>query len=232
MTFLSGAKYRVGYVSDDFHIANMLYNIPVKKGAVIQHQILQCLDLLGPLGIARERYVLDCRVNLPLGSAERFDDFLDRNKLSSGGNKFVVINISNNKPATAWSEDNFIRLVNGLAGVGVRSVITAAPEDHAKTERIVSACSRTAVGYETPHVMDFTAAVKKASLLVCHDSGAMHIGAAAGTRTLVLIGRGITPAVWGPYGKGHKCLGRDSIADIGPEEVTKEAISMLEGINE
>jgi ADP-heptose:LPS heptosyltransferase len=232
MTLLSGAKYRVGYASDGLHIANMLYNIPVKKGVVIQHQILQCLDLLGPLGIASERYVLDCKVNLPPGSAERFDDFLDRNKLSSGRNKFAVINVSNNKPATAWSEDNFIRLVNGLAGIGVRSVITSAPEDHAKTERIVSACAWSAVGYETPHVMDFAAAVKKAALLVCHDSGAMHIGVAAGTRTLVLIGRGITPAVWGPYGEGHKCLGRASIVDIGPEEVTEEAIAMLKGSNE
>lgn len=55
----------------------------------------------------------------------------------------------------------------------------------------------------------------------------MHVGAAVGTRTLVLIGRGITPEVWGPYGNGHNCLKKDKIEQIGVTEIFEEALKML-----
>jgi heptosyltransferase-2/heptosyltransferase-3 len=92
---------------------------------------------------------------------------------------------------------------------------------------IISSCGPDVLMYETPHVMDFAAAVRKADLLICHDSGAMHFGAAVGTKTLVLVGRGITPEIWGPFGEGHKCLKNKTVADIKPEEVIREAFLML-----
>lgn len=72
------------------------------------------------------------------------------------------------------------------------------------------------------------AAVKEADLLICHDCGVMHIGASVGTTTLVLVGRGINPKVWGPYGDGHRCILKSKMADITVDEVFKEALRMLD----
>jgi ADP-heptose:LPS heptosyltransferase len=227
MTFLSNAKYRVGYVSEDFHPANMLYNVPAKKSAEKKHQILQCLDLLCAAGITPDRFITDCAIDLPDSSEKRFGHFLAMNSSLSAGDKIVVVNISNNKPASTWHVNNFISLVEGLGEKNVRSVITSVPADRGRADDIVKACPSYAAHYDTPCIPDFAASVKKADLLICHDSGSMHIGAATGTRTLVLVGRGITPEIWGPYGAGHKCIVKDSVASISTDDVIRDALSIL-----
>jgi ADP-heptose:LPS heptosyltransferase len=226
MAFLSRAKFRVGYVSARFHLANMLYNIPVNKSGTGQHQILQCLDLLPAIGVPAERFVLDCTMDPSAQADDSFSHFLKSNDIP-GSAKLAVINISNNRTSAEWPAENFIRLINCMGAKNIRCLITSDPADGDRAAIIIKACGGSAVYYKTPHIMDFASAVKRADILVCHDSGAMHIGAAAGTKTLVLVGRGITPEVWGPYGEGHRCLVKKSIADINPEEVINEALSMM-----
>ena len=229
MTFLSGAKYRLGYVSHDFHPANLLYNVPVKKNAEQKHQILQCLDLLCSIGVSPDKFITDCTIELPSSPERRFEDFLCVNPRFSRGDKMVVINISNNKPESTWHVNNFIRLVKGLGEKNVCAIITSVPADRGSVKNIINSCPGYSAYYDTPHIMDFAAAVKKADLLICHDSGAMHIGSAVGTNTLVLVGRGITPEVWGPYGEGHKCIVRESVTAINADEMIKEVLFMLKG---
>jgi ADP-heptose:LPS heptosyltransferase len=222
----------VGYISDDFHIADILYNIRVKKAGVKKHQILQCLDLLSAIGVPSERFVMDCSIKLPEEAEKRFAAFLNDNPPGADDEKLVVINISNNQPSSEWPAKNFIRLADGLAAANMRVIITSARAHRSRAGEIIGACGQATLYYETPDIMDFAAAVKKADLLICHDSGAMHIGAAASTRTLVLVGRGIIPGIWGPYGQGHKCLVKSDIAELPAEEVIGEALSMLKGCDE
>jgi heptosyltransferase-1 len=220
-TFISGAKYRVGYVSDSNHPLESLYNLPIKKTTDVRHQVEQCLNLLIPLGITPDRYIKDISMEVTDMSKSRFRDFMISNGIDPEKDRIVVFNISND--GQRWPLENFDRLIKKLRENSIICIITSTPVDFDNAKKI----SKRAIFYETPHIMDFAAAVKVSGLLICHDSGAMHIGASVGTKTLVLVGRGITPDVWGPYGDGHKCILKNKITDITVEEFLSEASKML-----
>lgn len=226
--FLSRATYRVGYVSENYHPLDILYNVPVDGIGRTGHQIEQCLNLLKSIGIHPDRFLKDISFEVPEASKAAFRDFLNRTTgVKRGQEKAIVLNISNNSPESTWPLGNFIHLTEMLRRSRIGSIlITSAPADSDRAKAIASA-SGEAIVYETPHVMDLAAAVETADLFICHDCGAMHIGAAVKTKTLVLVGRGIAPEVWGPYGEGHKCIIKPSIKDITVHEVFNEAVRML-----
>ncbi|MCL4490720.1 MAG: glycosyltransferase family 9 protein [Nitrospirae bacterium] len=225
-TFMSRARYRVGYVSDNYHPLNLLYNLPVQEVNKTGHQIEQCLNLLSSLGIRPDSFLKDISVKIPEKSRAAVQDFLHQSNVNRGIGKIIVLSISNSGPETTWPVENFIQLLKELKEYRIKVIITAVPADSDKAVRIAEA-SPDALYYKTPHIMDLAAIVEIADLFVCHDSGAMHIGAAAGGRILVLIGRGIAPEVWGPYGEGHKCLKKTHIKDITIPEVSNEIVTML-----
>ncbi|MBI4683848.1 MAG: glycosyltransferase family 9 protein [Nitrospirae bacterium] len=224
-TFLSGAAYRIGYISDNHHLLDFLYNMPVKKTPNIQHQVERCLNLLKHIGITPDRFVKDISFEIPQKSVNSFKNFLNVNNISSTENELIVLNISNDRPNTSWPVENFMELIKRLKAYPIKCIITSAPQDSENAKKLANTSS--ALFYETPHIMDFAAATERGNLLICHDSGAMHIGASVGTKTLVLVGRGIIPEIWGPYGSGHKCLIKPKIKDITVDDVYEEALKML-----
>lgn len=224
-TFMSRARYRVGYAPDDYHPLGLLYNLPVDSAARTGHQIEQCLNLLGPVGIGPESYVRDISLEIPESSRASTRHFLLRNNITAAPGKIVVLNISNSSVETTWSHENFIGLLKKLREHRFIPILTSAPADIGKAERMASASGSPLL--RTPHVMDLAAAAEISDLFICHDSGAMHVAAAAGAKTLVLVGRGITPEVWGPYGEGHTCIKKNGIAGITVSEVFDQALAML-----
>jgi ADP-heptose:LPS heptosyltransferase len=225
-TFLSGSRYRVGYIPDDFHPLNLLYNIPVKKSYEPMHQVEQCLNLLLHIGIDPARYIRNISLEIPEISRATVKRFLEASNIENGTEKIIVLNISNSGPETTWQLENFIELLKELKTYDLRSIITSAPSDIDKAKKIVEA-STSALLLETPNIMDLAAIAEVSDLFICHDSGAMHIGAAVGVRTLVLVGRGITPEVWGPYGTDYRCLKKNNLNEITVQEVIREISDML-----
>lgn len=55
---------------------------------------------------------------------------------------------------------------------------------------------------------ELTALLRDADLMLCNDSGPMHIAAAVGTPTIAFFGP-TDPNVFGPWGKGHTIIIRD-----------------------
>jgi ADP-heptose:LPS heptosyltransferase len=50
-----------------------------------------------------------------------------------------------------------------------------------------------------------SALIARVDVLLCHDSGPMHIASAVGTRVVALFGSQ-SRALWGPLGTGHQVL--------------------------
>ena len=99
-----------------------------------------------------------------------------------------------------WRADRFAELVDRLHAAGFPPcVVLGAPDDRTFADAILAACSTPVidlVGRTSPR--ELSAALALADLVVCHDSGPMHIAAALG-KPLVAIFGPTSPARTGPY---------------------------------
>lgn len=137
-----------------------------------------------------------------------------------GGAPFLAINMGGKVAPKDWGDDNWAALidllaralaerapgpgglvpVSGLVAVGVT-------EDSARSAAILARWPGPRIdlcGRLKPR--ESAAALARASVFVGHDSGPLHLAAAAGTRTVGLFGDYNAPRKWHPYGTGHHAL--------------------------
>lgn len=103
-----------------------------------------------------------------------------------------------------WREENYGYVADHLiVEYGVKVVFTGTKEDGEMVGQIISSMKeipinmvgRTSIG-------ELLALVERFSLLLCINTGVMHIAAALGTPVIALHGPD-DPEKWGPWGEGH-----------------------------
>jgi lipopolysaccharide heptosyltransferase II len=146
-----------------------------------------------------------------------------------------------------WGGENYGIVARGLIEKGFNVVILGSEIDREDARKILEIA---------PHAIDLTGKttlkdvaliLKKCSLLICADSGLLHLAVGIGTPTLSLFGSGIEKK-WAPRGKRHitlnkrlpcspctkfgytpKCKkGIACLKSISPDEVLEVALRMLE----
>ena len=183
--FLSGCKKRIGFASG--RKSWLLSEGVVIEG--IKHHIFHYCDLLKGLGI----FCLDFKMEFPLAEAvltAATDKFLQPGKLTDcvvlapGG----AANVKEEMDSRRWGVENYAALAGFLIGAGRRVVLLGNGGDQ-KIARLIQAAQ--------PEVIDFcgqtnlaeaTALLKKARLVVCNDSGLMHLAAVVGARIIAIFG--------------------------------------------
>jgi ADP-heptose:LPS heptosyltransferase len=106
-----------------------------------------------------------------------------------------------------WPAEHFAYLCDRLHAEGLASVtLVAGPAEAQLVDAIRGrttapvACLRRALS-----VPQLGALLAGFDLLLCHDSGPMHVAAAVGTRVVALFGSQ-SPTIFGPVGPGHVTL--------------------------
>ncbi len=108
--------------------------------------------------------------------------------------------------AKDWGEERWgalIRLLE-LRIPDVSLVFFGSPDERPLASRLAQLWSGTRLnlcGELTPR--GTAAALERCDLLVCHDSGPMHLAASQGTRCVALFGNYNLPRQWFPYGSDH-----------------------------
>jgi heptosyltransferase-3 len=109
-------------------------------------------------------------------------------------------------PAKDWGEDRWAALI-GLLQVRIPAVTLAflgAPDERPLSERLAQLWNGPKVnlcGELTPR--ESAAVLSRCNMLVCHDSGPMHLAASQGVRCVALFGNFNRPRQWFPYGRDH-----------------------------
>lgn len=223
ITFLSGAHIRVGYLHPKNRFLKLFYNFPVKPIDIPKfHQVDACLNLLTVVGIKEQ--VKDIAITIPAEHKATAVKFLLKKGLQPK-KQLAIFNISNNRNTSTWQTDNFIKLGRMLSQkYGYNCIITCVSVDKEKAFKICSELKGNGFFYDTPKLMDFAAITSLANLLVAGDGGAIHIGAAVGTKVIALFGQ-TNPIIYGPYGEGHIILKsyKGNINSITPDDVIKVA---------
>lgn len=182
---LAGCRRRIGFAGGPR--ALLLTDAVAVAG--IKHHIFHYCDLLKPLDIL----CLDFKMTFPLApaataaAAAKFlaphglEDYI---VLAPGG----ASNVKEEMESRRWPTENFAVLAGMLLGAGRRVVLVGSGADAAIAARVHAA---------SPGVVDFTdrttleeaaAILAAARLVVCNDSGLMHLAAAVGARVIALFG--------------------------------------------
>jgi heptosyltransferase-3 len=108
-----------------------------------------------------------------------------------------------------WDEENWGALVRLLqVRIPFASLVfVGAPDERPLSERLAQLWSGPKVnlcGSLTPR--ESAAVLSRCDLLVCHDSGPMHLAASQATRCVALFGNFNQPRQWFPYGDDHRVI--------------------------
>ena len=123
-----------------------------------------------------------------------------------GRRPLVALSAGAKIKAKDWGEESWSALIRLLQVrlPPVSLVFVGAPDERALTERLAQLWSGVKLnlcGELTPR--ESAAVLGRCNLLVCHDSGPMHLAASQGARCVALFGNINRPRQWFPYGRDH-----------------------------
>ncbi|HEY0946963.1 MAG TPA: glycosyltransferase family 9 protein [Opitutaceae bacterium] len=222
VSVLSGARVRVAYDREGNRVrSRWAYShfVPVSNEAYhTQHITETYLALLQPLGVpVRTREVrltprgqdlatLRALVGPPRADATRRRRLLIHPGSRSAYRMWPAERFAAVADRLQDAHDVQVFLVAGAGEAGIARQIS----EHAKAH-LVAIDRKLSIG-------EFAALLSEFDLMLCHDSGPMHIAAAVGTPVVALYGSQHT-AIWHPLGERHtvlqpplpcRCLGADA----------------------
>lgn len=223
MGLLSGSQIRVGSTSGPFSnpLSRSFYHLelplPSETELEAMNETEHNLYPLGALGIATG----DLR---PLVVPSSSDNDWAEGYLSghlSPGRPSIAVHPGAGKTENVWAPRNFAEVVNRLARVApIDLIVLEGPRD---SEHV--ALFRQETDVEFAHLRgrgigEVAAVLQRVDLVLCNDTGVMHVSCAAGANTLAVFGP-TDPSRWAP-----KCsnltvirgedgdLGEVSVADV------------------
>ncbi|HIJ88087.1 MAG TPA: lipopolysaccharide heptosyltransferase II [Desulfuromonadales bacterium] len=197
MGFLSGARQRIGFATEGRSFL-LTKTVPYRHD---QHEVQNFLDVLRADGIL----VIDDYLEAWLSSEER--QFADRFFEEAGvapGELVIGIHPFAANPPRAWHLDNFIELAGKIQELyGARILFFGGPKDLEALPTIRSAMKHQALeAVGCTSLRQSMALLSRCQLLVCNDSGIMHLAASLRVPLIALFGPQ-SPLKFGPW--GEKC---------------------------
>lgn len=210
MTLLAKSEYSIGFFTEGQY-KHFVYDrvIPHLRD---KHELENFLDLLRPLGINTDKN--DTKLEYFLNEEdEKFaEDFWKANNLDG---KLVIglhPGCGENGQPREWDIERYIELGKRVLKYNpeIKILITGAPVEIERCKAIEEGIGssnviNTAGKYALNNVV---ALVKRVKLIVCSNTGMLHIASCVGTKTLGLHGP-TNPVKWGSYRKDSVLIQSD-----------------------
>ena len=169
-----------------------------------------------PESFLADRHIIDLylrpleRLGVPVrtragGLRVRTEDVVAGRSMLQGAR--LLVHPGSRSPWRVWPPERFAAAIDAAhAATGLPAAVVAGPGELATVDAIVRAVRSPLVRIEAELTLPALAGLLAAArVLLCHDSGPMHLAAAAGTRVVALFGS--QPfSVWRPLGGGHRVL--------------------------
>lgn len=220
ITFLAGIPLRAGY---DRKCGFLLtHKIKDRKRLGQKHEVEYNLELVSLIGAT----TADKSISLNIS------DDLSESLLGERGGPLIAVHPWTSDPVKQWPTEYFSALIGRITGeLGQRVVIIGGKEEAAKGLRtdknegnVIDLAGKTSL-------KQLALVLKRCRLLVSGDSGPVHLACALGIPAIAIFRNDIpgkTAGRWGPWGRGHTVIERDSLEKISPGEVferVKQALS-------
>lgn len=183
--FLAGCKKRIGFASGRKSWL-LSEGVAIKD---VKHHIFHYCALLKGLDI----FCLDFKMEFPLAEAvlnAAAAKFLQPGKLTD----YVVLapggasNVKEEMDSRRWGAENYAALAGLLINDSRRVVLLGSGGDQ-KIANFIKAAQPAVIDFcNQTNLAEAAALLKKARLVVCNDSGLMHLAAAVGARIIAIFG--------------------------------------------
>lgn len=202
-TWLSGAKFRVGY---DTWKRGLLFHRPVEptKGAI--HAIDEIMNVAQSIGLETEDKSLN--ISASEEATDTVKKFL-RDKDAKSDTLLIGIHPGGYYPTQRWLTERFAEVADKLVEKHkARIVLIGGPKEEKIIRQItIQMASHPLVFLDKP-LEDLLALLQSCHLLVCNNSGPLHLATALGTLTVSTMGPTL-PERWWPQGEEHIVLRKD-----------------------
>jgi len=193
LTVFCGAEYRLGHVTSPGwkNEWDFIYNIPVKMKKH-QHEINRYLELAYALGINKRH--INRKTFFYLGNTDRdwANKFLKHNGFCKEKNIVISIQIGSS-PTMRWKQwdlDRYCELCDKISDLPNTVIIfQGSPDERKMIENIIDKMNRKQINAAGKTSLKQAAAViEKSDLLICNDSGLMHVAVAVDTPVIAIYG--------------------------------------------
>lgn len=215
------ARYSLGF---DFYGRGLFYNlrIPGFSPALPASELMLALCRKGLSRPFRSR---EPRIYLQEGETEKGKKAL----LEAGINPskmVVLLHPGGYYPEQRWAPECFSTVAAALSDTGrCETVLVGSQEDEPLLRRAALNRPSTRV-IITPSLREFICLLSHARLLICNNSGPLHLACALKIPTLSTLGP-TDRALWAPRGPLHRVIERKKLEDLDEEEVIQQALAML-----
>jgi len=208
VSFLSGARFRIGYES---YGRGIFYNIAILPRKDPLHQVDIALDALKPIGInnadrSPEMFLSEEEKRMGL-------DWIREN--CPGRKRIIGVHPGAFYSTQRWPAEYFSELIQEVQKRGEYDVILfGGPGDAFIIDEIRSCLDQKPALHLGNDLRWFAAILFHCNMLICNNSGPLHIAAALGIPTLSFMGPTVKET-WSPIGPKHKIMRMDNLPCIG-----------------
>ncbi|MGB7926331.1 MAG: glycosyltransferase family 9 protein [Pyrinomonadaceae bacterium] len=223
--YLSGAGQRL-YARRPGRSLDFLSSFPTRPPVEDRnkHAVDRYLEVLVPLGITNAPRVPRLRTRAEDDAA--VEQMLRKEKADMGA-PLVGIFPGAGHPERRWSLARFSELADMFVrNDGVRVVVFLGPEERALASEIRRTFPRNTVVFDRLTIPQLAAALARLAVFVANDTGPMHVAAAVGTSTVVLLDRR-APRSYIPLGTNHRIIRERTIDEMTADEVYGAARELL-----
>ena len=191
--WLAGIPQRIGYARGGRSLL-LTKAVPTPlRNPVRLHQRFYYLDLVAALGGPDDSSLPALRVNVPVAEAKT-----PMTVALCPGAEYG--------PAKRWPAENFLAVAKYFVEKhGAKIVLLGAAGDIAIAEEISKQLPKTENRVGKTSLAEFITALASARLVICNDSGAMHVASALNVPTVTIFGS-TEPLLTGPIGTRTKVL--------------------------
>ena len=203
IAFMSGAKYRVGFNTEGQY-RHFLYTKSVEHSRA-KHELECFFDIAKSVGVKNEDKKLEFWIDQ--NSAKRAGEALLKLGIKEG-ESFVVFHPET--PAHAgqrqWPAENYIELGKLILRLNKYKIIVGGTEAE-RAEKAKIAAGLAPSGHVLPALSlpEYAAVLSKAQMLICGNTGIMHLGSALDIPVIALHGP-TDPLKWGPLGNKSRVV--------------------------
>lgn len=196
VTYASGARRRIGF---DFGGGSFLLTDAVPASPDVHHRVDDWLSLLEPLGHARSS--LDFSPMLHVSETERTQAVERLGALGIGAEDMVIgVHAGASEPRRRWPMQSFSRVARTLADShGAKLLYFLEPDADESSVPANALSVRTSI-------REMMALLDRCSLVLCNDSGPLHIADALGVPVVGVFITG-NPVWHRPYRPWQKTVG-------------------------
>ena len=201
LTRLTGAPFRAALHHDVLHwgacyTADVLHPPVIHERSSIVDYYLAILPAAGvPVATREVRLV------------PRPADLAAAQKLVRPGGRKLLVHPGSRSAWRMWPAENFAAICDRVQNeLDVQVFVIGGPGEQAAVAAIRRHAKSHLVVFDAPlNLPQFAAFAAQFDLMLCHDSGPMHLAAAVGTKVVALLGSQ-NPVLFAPPGDGHTVL--------------------------